>query len=217
MVSDQIFIWCMLGSGVITYLIFIWCMQDPADCWPNIIVYAGSGRCLTNIQCVCKGPVDYWPIIHLVNAGSGELLTEFHSVYAGSGGWPTKYSVGVWKGPDGLLTKYSFGECRDLADLPTKYSFGEYRGQVDFRLNIHSAVYRVQADDQLNIQLVCRDLADFDWIFIQCMKGQRGLPTEYSVGVCRDLADYWSVYSFWCMHSRIHWISLICTRWIGIE
>jgi hypothetical protein len=49
-----------------------------------------------------------------------------------------------------------------------------------------------QADYQLNIQLVCAGIRQItDWIFIQCIQGSGGLPTEYLVDVCGDPVEYW--------------------------
>jgi len=53
-------------------------------------------------------------------------------------------------------------------------------------------MYVYDADFWLNIHLMYTGIRQItDQIFIQCMNGSGGLPTQYSVDVCRDPADYW--------------------------
>jgi hypothetical protein len=51
------------------------------------------------------------------------------------------------------------------------------------------------------------------------MNGSGGLLTKYSVGVCRDLADYQPhIYLVYAGVRRItNWIFINWARWIGIE
>jgi hypothetical protein len=44
-----------------------------------------------------------------------------------------------------------------------------------------------------------------DRIFIQCMQGSGGLPTEYSVGVCRGQADY--PLNIQLVYAGVRWIT----------
>jgi hypothetical protein len=107
------------------------------------------------------------------------------------------------QGSGGLLTKYSFGECRDPADCPTEYSF---------------SVYRVQADYLLNIQLVYAGVQRItDRIFIWCMQGSGGFPTEYSVGVCRDPADCPTEYSFSVYRVQVDHLLNIQLVYAGVQ
>ena len=89
--------------------------------------------------------------------------------------------------------------------LPTRYpinitnAFGRhqynkqcmYVYEVDFWLNIHLMYVGIrQITDGIFIQ--CMQGSQItNQIFIQGMNGSGGLPIKYSVGVCRDPADYW--------------------------
>ena len=149
-------------------------------------------------------------------------------------------SIWRTQGSGGLVTEYSFGVCRDPADcwpniysvyagvrritdpifiwwkqasggLLTEYSFSVYRVQADYWPNIHLVYAGVRWISNWIFSWCVQGSGGFsDWIFIQCMNGSGGFPTEYSVGVCRDLVDYWSdihlVYAQADYQLDIHWL-----------
>jgi hypothetical protein len=62
---------------------------------------------------------------------------------------------------------------------------------VDINITNNECMYVYEADFQLNIHLMYTGIRQItDQIFIWCMQGSSELLTEYSGGVCRDLADY---------------------------
>jgi hypothetical protein len=66
-------------------------------------------------------------------------------------------------------------------------------------------MYVYGVDIQLNIHLMYTGIRRIgDQIFIWCMQGSGGLPTEYSVGVHRDPVDYWLNIQLMC--AGIQWI-----------
>jgi hypothetical protein len=123
------------------------------------------------------GQADCWLNIYSVYAGL-RRITDCIFIWCmqGSGGLQTGYSFSIWHRSGGLLTEYSFSVCR---------------GQADYWPDIHSAYGIGQADCWLNIHSVYAGVRRItDRIFSRCMNGSGRLLTEYSVGVCRDPADY---------------------------
>ena len=150
------------------------------------------------------------------------------------GGFPTEYSFDVHRDQVDYwlnihlvykwvrrIADWIFIQCmQDSAGLLTVYSFGLCRGQADYWPDIHSAYGIGQADWWLNIHPVYAGIRWItDRIFSWCMNGPGGLLTEYSVGVCRDPADYQPhIHLVYAGVRRItNWIFINWARWIGIE
>ena len=150
------------------------------------------------------------------------------------GGFPTEYSFDVHRDQADYwlnihlvykwvrrIADWIFIQCmQDSAGLLTVYSFGLCRGQADYWPDIHSAYGIGQADCWLNIHSVYAGVRRItDRIFSWCMNGSGGLLTEYSVGVCRDPADYQPhIHLVYAGVRRItNWIFINWARWIGIE
>ena len=103
--------------------------------------------------------------------------------------------------------------------LPTRYSINITNAFSGYQYK-KLWMYVYEVDFQLNIHLVYAGIWWItDQIFIWCMNGSGRLPTEYSFGGCRDLANYQpNIHLVYAGVRRItNWIFINWARWIGIE
>jgi hypothetical protein len=101
--------------------------------------------------------------------------------------------------------------------LPTEYSINMTNGFSGYQYN-KQWMYVYGVDIQPNIHLVYARIRWItDLIFIWCMQGSGGLLTEYSFGVCRDLADCWlNIHLVYAGIRRMtDWIFIWCMNWSG--
>ena len=91
--------------------------------------------------------------------------------------------------------------------LPTRYSINIKNAFGGYKYN-KQWMYIYEVDFWLNIHLMYTGIRQItDGIFIWCMNGSGGLPTKYSVGVCRDPVDYWPN-----IHLMYEWVRQIADQ-----
>jgi len=101
--------------------------------------------------------------------------------------------------------------------LPTEYSINITNGLGRYQYNKQwMSVYGL--DIRPNIHLMYTGIRSIsDQIFIWCMQGSGGLPTEYSFGVCRGQVDFWlNIHSVYTGVRQISdWIFIWCVQGSG--
>jgi len=102
------------------------------------------------------------------------------------------------------ITDWIFSQCiSGSGGLLIRYSFCVWIGQADYWADNHlpyAGVGGLLTKYSLCYERVRRIT---DQLVIHGMQGLNGLPTEYSIGVCRGQADYWSVSHSW--YARVRW------------